>query len=155
MNNGLKVHLTQDGFNDLQAEVNELKAKLPEAVERVSKAREHGDLSENSEYHAAREDLSFIQGRVEELEDVLGHASIIKNAANNDAVSLGSLVTVLTQDNKEITFTIVGEYEADPQKKKISHDSPLGKALFGKKVSDQVEYDAPVGRIIYKVKQVH
>lgn len=155
MNNGLKVHLTQDGFNDLQAEVNELKAKLPEAVERVAKAREHGDLSENSEYHAAREDLAFIQGRIEELEDVLGHASIIKNAASGDAVSLGSLVTVLTQDNKEITLTIVGEYEADPQKKKISHDSPLGKALFGKKVSDQVEYDAPVGRIIYKVKQVH
>jgi transcription elongation factor GreA len=84
----------------------------------------------------------------------LGHASIIKNASG-DSVSLGSQVTVLTNDNKEITFTIVGEYEADPHKKKISHDSPLGKALFGKKVSDQVEYDAPVGRIIYKVKKVH
>lgn len=154
MSNGIKVHLTQEGYNDLQAEVNDLKAKLPQAVERVAKAREHGDLSENSEYHAAREDLAFIQGRVEELEEVLGHASIIKNTSG-DSVALGSQVTVLTNDNKEITFTIVGEYEADPHKKKISHDSPLGKALFGKKVSEQVEYDAPVGRIIYKVKKVH
>ncbi len=154
MNNGLKVHLTQDGFNDLQAEVNDLKAKLPQAVDRVAKAREHGDLSENSEYHAAREDLAFIQGRIEELEDVLGHAAIIKTS-NSDAVSLGSLVTVLTQDDQEITFTIVGEYEADPNKKKISHDSPLGKALFGKKVTEKVEYEAPVGKIIYKIKRIN
>ncbi len=154
MSNGIKVHLTQEGFNELQAEVNELKAKLPQAVDRVAKAREHGDLSENSEYHAAREDLSFVQGRVEELEEVLGHATIIKNSSG-DSVSLGSQVTVLTHDNNEITFTIVGEYEADPHKKKISHDSPLGKALFGKKVTEHVEYEAPVGKIIYKIKKIN
>lgn len=153
MSNGVKVHLTQEGFNELQAEVNDLKSKLPQAVDRVAKAREHGDLSENSEYHAAREDLSFIQGRIEELEEVLGHATIIKTPSS-DAVSLGSQVTVLTNDNKEITFTIVGEYEADPHKKKISHDSPLGKALFGKKVTEHVEYEAPVGKIIYKIKKI-
>lgn len=154
MSNGIKVHLTQEGFNELQAEVNELKAKLPQAVDRVAKAREHGDLSENSEYHAAREDLSFVQGRVDELEEVLGHATIIKNPSS-DSVSLGSQVTVLTHDNNEITFTIVGEYEADPHKKKISHDSPLGKALFGKKVTEHVEYEAPVGKIIYKIKKIN
>lgn len=155
MSQNSKVQLTKDGYAELQGEISALQDKLPSAIDRVAKAREHGDLSENSEYHAAREDLAFIQGRIEELEEIVAHAIIIKNGHPTKTVSLGSKVKVATDTGSEIEFVLVGEYEADPTKKKISHDSPLGKALLGKKVNDAVEYEAPVGKVVYTVKQVH
>jgi transcription elongation factor GreA len=154
MNMPLKVHLTQEGYDEIKAELDVLQLKHPAAVERVTKAREHGDLSENSEYHAAREDLSFIQGRIEELEDILARSIIIKNSKKNGQVDLGCKVTLLSS-GKELTYTVVGEFEADPLKQKISADSPLGKALLGRKVNDEVEYEAPVGKIIYTIKKIH
>lgn len=155
MNDATKVHLTQEGYDELKAEIEELRLKEPAAVERVERARNFGDLSENSEYHTAREDLAMIQGRIEELEDILARSAIVNGNSNkNGQIDLGCTVTIET-DGKEITYTIVGEYEADPLKKKISHDSPLGRALIGKKANEVVEYEAPVGKIMYTIKKVH
>lgn len=153
-NGNNKVHLTQEGFTELQEELERLKAKEPHAVSRVTKAREFGDLSENSEYHAAREDLALVQGRIDELEDLLARATILKNPSKKGVVDLGCKVTV-SHDGDVVTFILVGDYEADPQKRKISHDSPLGQALIGKKVGDQVEFEAPVGKVIYTIKKIH
>lgn len=154
MNASLKVHLTSEGYQELQGELEKLQEKYPKAVDRVTKAREYGDLSENSEYHAAREDLSFIMGRMNELEDLLARAEVINGVKKNGHVDLGCKVTLHAND-KEMTFTIVGEYEADPTKQKISATSPLGKALMGRKPNEQIEYEAPVGKIIYTIKKVH
>jgi transcription elongation factor GreA len=149
-----KIQLTEVGLEELNQELAKLKDKEPAAVDRVTKAREFGDLSENSEYHAAREDLAFIQGRIEELEDMVARAQIVKNTKHNGHVDIGCEVTVHA-DGQEHTFTIVGEFEADPLKQKISHDSPLGKALMGRKVGETVEFEAPVGKVVYTIKKIH
>jgi len=149
-----KVLLTSEGYQELKDELEALQAKLPAAVERVTKAREYGDLSENSEYHAAREDLAFVQGRVEELEEVVARAKVIEDIKPNGIVDLGCKVTVHANGN-EVTYVLVGEYEADPTKKKISIDSPLGQALMGKKVNEEVEFEAPVGKVIYTIRKIH
>lgn len=149
-----RVHLTRDGYDEIQAELEKLKTKEPAAVERVTKAREFGDLNENSEYHAAREDLAMIQGRLEELEDLLARATIIRKSRKNGVVSLGSTVTIHA-NKSEMTYVIVGEFEADPLKKRISADSPLGKALLGRKVNEEVEFEAPVGKVIYTIKKIN
>jgi transcription elongation factor GreA len=148
-----KVQMTQTGLDELTEELNKLKEKEPTAVDRVTKAREFGDLSENSEYHASREDLAFIQGRIEELEDMVARAVVVDSHVKGQ-VDIGCEVTVHAS-GQEHTFTIVGEFEADPIKKKISHDSPLGKALMGKKVGETVEFEAPVGKVTYEVKQIN
>jgi transcription elongation factor GreA len=150
-----KVHLTQEGYDELQAELAKLKDKEPQAVARVSKAREFGDLSENSEYHAAREDLAMVQGRVEELEDLLARSVILDKKKKNGTVGLGCKVTVKNHEELEITYEVVGEYEADPGKYKISADSPLGRALLGKKVGEHAEFEAPIGKILYTINKIH
>src|SRR5580704_610338 len=150
--NRKKIYLTKKGFEDLQKEYDEmLNKRRPEVVERLSAAREMGDLSENAEYTAAREELSFIDGRIEELDELLKQAELIHDSHNKaQGVDLGSQVVVKIADKKE-TFTVVGEWEADPTEKKISHESPLGKALLGKSVGDAIEVEAPVGKMIYKI----
>lgn len=151
------VHLTREGREEIITELNELKDnKLPKAIERVARARDFGDLSENAEYHSAREDLSFIEGRIEELESLVAHAKLIVQvkAKAGSQVKLGSQVTV-NGNGKEHTFTVVGEWEADPVNKKISHQSPLGQALVGKKVGDQVEIEAPAGKINYQITKIN
>lgn len=151
--NAKVFHLTQQGLDELKQELAELKEdKLPNLIERVRVAREQGDLSENSEYHAARDELSMAEGRVEELEELIGKAKIV-TASNSSKVQLGSVVTVKT-GKTEHTYHIVGKYEADPKNKKISDESPLGQALLGKKIGHDVEFEAPVGKIIYKVTEV-
>lgn len=152
--NSKVFHLTQEGLDELKAELHELKEdKLPGLIERVRVAREQGDLSENSEYQAARDELSMVEGRLDELEELIGKAKIVK-ASKSDKVQLGSKVTVKS-DKSEQTFHIVGKYEADPANKKISDESPLGRALLGKKIGHDVEYEAPIGKIIYQVIKVH
>ena len=147
-------HLTADGLEELKKELNELETiKLPEAVERVRLAREQGDLAENSEYHAARDDNAFIQGRIDELNELISRAKIVKKTTNS-VVSLGNKVTV-TSNGKTHTYHVVGKYEADPANQKISDESPLGRALMGKKVGQEVEYVAPVGKIIYRIEKIH
>jgi transcription elongation factor GreA len=153
--NGKKIYLTKKGFEDLQKEYDEmLNTKRPEVVERLSAAREMGDLSENAEYTAAREELAFIDGRLEELEELLKQAELISDDKHKtQAVDLGSQVVVKIGEKKE-TFTVVGEWEADPVEKKISHESPLGKALLGKAVGDSIEVEAPAGKMIYKIVSI-
>lgn len=154
--NSKKVYLTKKGLDDLKLEREQLiNTRRPEVVQRLSLAREMGDLSENAEYSAAREELAFIDGRIEELEMILKEVVLIEDAGHHKTkiVNLGSEVTVKVKGKNEI-FTLVGEWEADPAEKKISHESPLGKALIGKAVGDDIEVEAPAGKMIYTVVSV-
>jgi transcription elongation factor GreA len=152
-----KIFVTKQGLEELKKELEDLeKVKRPQVLERVSQARAMGDLSENSEYTAAREELSLIDGRSEELSDMLKRVEIIneeKTSSKGSTVKLGSRVTVTINGKKEI-FELVGEWEADPQEKKISHESPLGKALIGKAVGEKIEVEAPAGKITYNIVEV-
>lgn len=149
-----KIYLTHNGLEELKQEHEELvKVKRPDILNRVSQARNMGDLSENAEYTIAREELSFIDGRIDELEELLKQVVIISNN-HSSTIKLGSTVKVNTgSDNEE--FTVVGEWEADPKEKKISHESPLGKALLGKKVGEKVEVEAPAGKIVYTIEAIN
>lgn len=150
-----KIYLTKEGLEELRKEFEELsKVKRPDVLSRVSQARDLGDLSENAEYSAAREELTFIDGKLDELEELLKQATIISSAKSaGGAIKLGSKVTVNIKGKKE-DFTVVGEWEADPKEKKISHESPLGKALIGKKVGEKIEVEAPAGKVIYSIVSV-
>ncbi|MFN4212494.1 MAG: transcription elongation factor GreA [Microgenomates group bacterium] len=148
-----KVQLTKEGYNNLQNELKELiEIKKPKAVERLQKARSMGDLSENSEYTAAKEELAFVEGRIQEIEEILKEAQIIENQQKG-IVDVGVKVTVQVNGKKE-EFHIVGEFEADPMNKKLSHNSPIGKALLGKRVGDWVEVEIPAGKIKYKIVDI-
>jgi transcription elongation factor GreA len=153
MDNNHKVVVTKDGLSELRHEHEELvKVKRPEAVTRLADARELGDLSENSEYASAKQDLAFIDGRILELEEIIRGAKIVTNHTKSQ-IDVGCKVT-LTINGKKEQFLVVGEWEADPKEKKISHESPLGKALLGKKVGEKVEVEAPAGKILYKVLHI-
>ena len=151
-----KIYLTKEGLAELQAELSELRdKKRPITLERLSEARDQGDLSENAEYTAARDELSFIDGRIDELEELIKQAQLIEEQSGSQkVVDLGSTVTVHIGQKKE-EFTVVGEWEADPTEKKISHESPLGKALMGKRVGEALEVDAPAGKIKYTIVSIH
>ncbi len=156
MDNNKKIYLTKEGMAELKKEYDELtNIKRPDILSRVTQARNMGDLAENAEYVAAREELSFIDGRIDELEELLKEAVVIKDSkAPSHAVKLGSTVTLHAKGKKAI-FTVVGEWEADPKERKISHESPLGKALIGKKVGEKVKVEAPAGEITYTIVSVH
>lgn len=148
-----KILITREGLHKLNQEYEELlNVKRPEVVKRLAIARGLGDLAENSEYTAAKQDLAFIDGRIAELEIVLHEAKIVTNHSKKK-VDIGCQVTVTIKGKKEI-FHIVGEWEADPGKKKISHSSPLGKALLGRKVGEKVEVEAPIGKISYTISSI-
>ncbi len=151
-----KIFVTKEGLEELKHELEVLsKTKRPEVLERVSAARAMGDLSENSEYTAAREELSLIDGRIEELSEILKNVELISEGAKtNKSIQLGSMVIVSVNGKKE-EFALVGEWEADPHNKKISHESPLGKALIGKGVGEKIEVEAPAGKISYTVVSIH
>lgn len=153
MNN--QVILTQDGFEKLKNELHELKnIKRPKILERLKKARGMGDLSENSDYHSAKEELSFLDQRIEEIQRLLDKAKVVMNNSNNNqTVGVGSRVIVENDGEKE-EFYIVGEMEGDPVNKKISYSSPLGKALFGRKVGEVVEVEVPAGKMVYKILEI-
>lgn len=149
-----KIYLTREGLEELKREYEELsKTKRPEVLNRVSQARNMGDLSENAEYTVAREELSFIDGRIDELEELLKQVVLISNN-HSSTIKLGSKVKVNTGRDLD-EFTLVGEWEADPKEKKISHESPLGKALLGKKVGEKVEVEAPAGKIVYTIDAIN
>ena len=150
-----KIQFTAEGLTEIKLELDELKGKkLTAAIERVARARDFGDLSENAEYHAAKEELSFIEGRIEELEGIVSRAQVVSIKVKSDAVNIGCKVTVSVA-GKTHTYEIVGEWEADPMKKKISHTSPLGQALLGRKKGDAVEFEAPAGKVIYQIKKIN
>lgn len=147
------VVVTKEGLDALKAEYEELSnVKRPEAVTRLATAREQGDLSENSEYTDAKQSLAFIDGRIAELEVVLHDVKVVTTHAKGQ-VDVGCKVTLHINGKKE-EFMVVGEWEADPASKKISHESPLGKALLGKKVGEKVEVEAPAGKILYKILSI-
>lgn len=148
------VYVTKEGLEELRHELEDLsKVKRHDVVERVSQARSMGDLAENSEYTAAKEELSLIDGRIEELTEIIKHANLIEEnyiKGSKAVVQLGSVITLQVNGKKE-QFSLVGEWEADPKEKKISHESPLGKALIGKAIGEKVEVEAPVGKVVYTV----
>lgn len=145
--------MTKEGLATLKAEFEDLtNVKRPAAVERLANAREQGDLSENSEYTDAKQALAFMDGRIVELEEVLHGVKVVTSHPKGQ-IDVGCKVT-LHIGNKKEEFMIVGEWEADPMSKKISHESPLGKALLGKKVGDKVEVEAPAGKILYKILHI-
>ena len=148
-----QIELTKEGLEEITAELRELvDIKLPAIIQRVAKAREHGDLSENAEYHSARDDQQLLQARIDELQNIVENSVVIKNTRNQNKVGMGSTVTVKKTDTKkENTITIVGEFEADPLANKISVRSPLGMALAGKKKGDSVIVKAPAGEIKYEI----
>ena len=149
-----QVQVTKEGLEALEKELNELvSVKRPKVVERLANARTQGDLTENSDYHNAKDELEFLDGRISELEKVVQNSTIVKNGQNGDGVSVGTKVTVKTNGQKH-TFHIVGEWEADPIQKKISHTSPLGQALVGKKIGDKVQVEAPAGKVIYEILSI-
>ncbi len=153
--NNQEIQVTRKGYEALKSELEDLVAnKRPAAVERLERARQEGDLRENSDYIDAKEELEFLDGRIDQLKHVVDHAQIIEPEDIMDGeVSLGTLVTLNT-DGVNQEFEIVGEWEADPMKKKISPKSPLGSKLVGKQVGDMVEVEAPAGTIIYKILEV-
>lgn len=143
---------TKEGFSRLKKEISDLRSKRVSAVERLSIARGMGDLRENSEYSAAKEELAFIDGRILELEHIIKQAKVIEEQAP-DTVSIGSRV-IVDAEGKSDEFVLVGEFEADPMEKRFSHTSPIGEALMGKKVGDTVEVLAPVGKLKYKIVDI-
>lgn len=151
------IPFTKEGYEVLQQELQKLKSEdRPRIIQEIADARSHGDLSENAEYHAAREKQGFVEGRIADLEDKLSRANIIDFSNNAmDQVRFGAYVTVIDQGSEEKrTLRIVGDLEADITRNKISLGSPLAKALIGKKVDDLVEVQAPKGVIEYLVTEV-
>ena len=149
-----RIQITKQGLAALQAELTLLvSVKRPKAVSRLEYAREQGDITENSDYSNAKDELEFLDGRIDELEHVIDNAQVVSISNGNREVAFGTRVTVKI-DSSEHVFEIVGEWEADPLKQKISHESPLGKALLGKKVGELVEVEAPVGKITYKIVNI-
>ena len=147
-----EFHLTSDGASVLEQELAELKKRQPEVAENIRVAREFGDLTENAEYQAAKDEASRVENRIQEIEYILANVEII-NSANRDKVSLGNTVT-LVDDGKVVEYTIVGSVEANPLEHKISDESPIGKALLGKKVGEEVLITLPAGETKYKVKKI-
>jgi transcription elongation factor GreA len=151
MNNTILI--TQTGLDELKLELTDLNdTKRPQLVNRLSIARSMGDLSENSDYISAKEDLAFMDGRISELEELIRNAKVVV-PTSNDKVSFGHTVTVKIAAHEAI-FKIVGEWEADPAQHKISHSSPLGQALMGKQIGEKVEVTAPAGKIAYTIVSI-
>ncbi len=152
--NNNKVQITPEGYSELVNELKTLRGDiLSKAINRIAAARSLGDLSENYEYQSAKEDHLTLVGRIEEVTDIINRSQVIKKSTNSSIVDIGHQVEVVVGDSDH-AFTIVGEWEADPQVKKISHKSPLGLALLGKKVGDNVEVEAPAGMVIYTIKAI-
>jgi transcription elongation factor GreA len=148
-----KVQITKKGLEALQAELRVLvDEKRPSIVDRLSNARTQGDLAENSDYQSAKDELDFLDGRISELEEVLKNAQIVSEEHNGD-VSIGTKVTLKANGSMQ-DYHIVGEWEADPMKKKISNTSPLGRALVGKKKGEKVEVEAPAGKVVYEILSI-
>jgi len=152
-----KVPITTQGFARMEAEVKKLKTEdRPNVIKAIAEARAHGDLSENAEYHAAREKQSFIEGRIQELEDKIARADVIDiSVLSGDKVKFGATVKLVDEDTEaEVTYQIVGEYEADLKAGKLSIASPISRALIGKSVGDSVEVNAPGGKKYFEILQV-
>lgn len=146
-------YLTKEGIDELQHELNDLKGtKRKEVAVALKEAKEFGDLSENTDWDDAKARQVFIEGRIAEIENILKHAKVIEKGSG-DVVEVGSTVHVEVENDQHI-YQIVGSTEANPEEGKISDESPIGKALIGKKVGEHAEVNIPAGSITYKIKKV-
>ena len=149
-----KYLLTPEGLTKLNEELKTLiEVKRKEVIERIREAAAHGDLSENADYAQAREEQSFIEGRIAEIEDVIKNAEIIHSNGNHNTVSIGS-TTILKVGGNERKYTIVGSNEANPKENKISNESIVGKALLGKKVGEKTKVQTPAGETEYEIVSI-
>ncbi|MDG1287001.1 MAG: transcription elongation factor GreA [Rickettsiales bacterium] len=152
-----KVPVTKEGFVAMEVEVKELKNVVrPEIIKAIADAREHGDLKENAEYHAARERQSFTEGRIGELEYKIGHAEVIDvKSLSGDTVKFGATLKLIDEDTEEeLVYQIVGDDEADLKKRKISYAAPIARGLMGKAVGSSVEVHTPKGLKYYEILSV-
>lgn len=151
-----KIPMTRRGFDALDAELKQLKSvERPAIIRDIAEAREHGDLSENAEYHAAREKQGFIEGRIKELEGMLSLADVIDTSRLSGPIKFGATVTIVDQDNdEEKTYQIVGETEADIESGLLNIRSPLARALIGKEAGDSVDVNTPGGTRSYEVLSI-
>ena len=149
-----EVLLTEEGFKNLEEELDHLKnVKRREVAKRIKTARDFGDISENSEYDDAKNEQAFIEGRIKEIENMLQYAKVInENEVSDEVVNVGTTVRLKDLDNdEEYTYTLVGAAEADPLKGKISNESPIGDAIIGHQVGDEVNVDTPSGTLNYEI----
>ncbi len=151
-----KIPLTKNGYDALNAELKNLKTvERPAIIAAISEARAHGDLSENAEYHSAKEKQSFIEGRIKELEGVIGLADVIEPAKLSGPVKFGATVALVDEDtDEEKSYQIVGEYEADIENGRLNIKSPLARALIGKEEGDSVEVRTPGGERSYEILSI-
>jgi transcription elongation factor GreA len=148
-------YLTPEGEAKLNAELQELKGtKREELSKRLRSAIQMGDLSENADYHKAKEDQGFLEGRIQEIEAILRNTVIIEKTQSSEVIFIGSHVTIQEGSFAPETYHLVGPTEADPRNGKISHESPIGHALMNKKVGETVEADAPGGTIKFKILKI-
>ncbi|MGD8374238.1 MAG: transcription elongation factor GreA [Candidatus Woesebacteria bacterium] len=144
--------ITESGKQELEQELEDLKSRRGEIAQKIAEARDFGDLSENAEWDAARDEQAQVETRISEIEDILLNASIIKTKSKSN-VAVGSTV-VLNNGKKTVEYTIVGSVEADPLEGKISDESPIGQALLGKKMGEEVSIKTPGGEVVYTVEEI-
>ena len=150
-----KVPMLAEGHRMLEADLKRLKAERPEIVDAIEEARAHGDLSENAEYHAAKEQQGQNEATISDIEGKLSRAQIIDpKDLSGDKIVFGATVTLLDEDDKPLKYQIVGETEADASKCRISYNSPIGRALIGRKVEEEVEVSVPAGDRYYLVSRI-
>ena len=150
------IPFTQEGYDRLKKELDQLKSvERPKVISEIAEARAHGDLSENAEYHAAKEKQGFVEARIARLDDEISRAQVIVYDTNPNQVRFGAFVTVAEEESGQVkTYRIVGELEADVEAGKISTSSPIARALMGKRLDDLVEVRAPRGVIEYTVTEI-
>jgi transcription elongation factor GreA len=150
-----KVPMLAEGYERLTADLKVLRAERPKIVDAIEEARAHGDLSENAEYHAAKERQGQVEAQIAELEDKVSRAQIIDPATlSGDKVVFGATVTLLDEDDKPVKYQIVGQTEADANRGRISYNSPIARALIGKEVGEEVEVTVPSGDKFYLVDKI-
>jgi transcription elongation factor GreA len=150
-----KVPMLAEGYERLTADLKAYRAERPKIVDAIEEARAHGDLSENAEYHAAKERQGQVEAQIAELEDRISRAQIIDPASlSGDRIVFGATVTLLDDDDKPVKYQIVGQTEADAKVGRISYNSPLGRALITRKVGDEIEVTVPSGDKFYLVQKI-
>lgn len=150
-----KIPMLAEGYEQLSAQLALLKAERPIIVDAIEEARAHGDLSENAEYHSAKERQGQVEATIADLEDKLSRAQIIDPATlSGDRIVFGATVTLLDEDDNPVKYQIVGQAEADAKQGRISYNSPLGRALIGRKVDDEVEVTVPSGDRWFAVSKI-
>jgi len=150
-----KLPMLAEGYERLIAELKALREERPKIVDAIEEARAHGDLSENAEYHAAKERQGQVEASIADLEDRVSRAQIVDpTTLSGDKVIFGATVTLLDDDEKPVRYQIVGPYEADARVGRISYNSPLGKALIGRRAEDEIEVSVPAGDRFYVVEKI-